>query len=91
MHEKDEILIRNYRLCFGSPAGRAVLEDLAVFCHFRVPLQATGGVLDPNNLLVAEGARHVFLRIVNFMNLTQDQILALHGRRQFVMEEEDAA
>jgi hypothetical protein len=91
MNRKDEQLIGFYRQCFGSVAGREVLADLMQFCHFRVPLQTSGNVPDPNALLVAEGARHVFLRILTIMCLTQDQIIELYSGKRFQLEEEDAA
>jgi hypothetical protein len=90
--EETEAVSRAFRLCFGSPAGRDVIDNLMVFCHFRTPLQASGSVLDPNALLVAEGKRQVFLHILKAMKLTHDQILAVYRRERFAIEEdEDAA
>lgn len=91
MSQEDVALVRSYRLCFGSPAGREVLSDLMQFCRFRIPLAPPNAIIDPNSVFMAEGARQVFLRIITIMSLSHEQIIALYGGQRFVMEEEDAA
>ena len=91
MGPKDDTKVRAYRLCFGSPAGREVLNDLMEFCNFNTALAYREGHIDANSILMQEGARQVFLRIINLATLTQEQIIALYGRQHFRLEEEDAA
>lgn len=73
----NDELQRAYRICFGSPAGQAVLADLAPFTNaaetcFRADARAQA---------LEEGKRLVWLRIQQFMNLTQEDILQLALRR----------
>lgn len=74
---ENEKLIRDYKLCFGSPAGESVMLDLMKFCRFRRPLISTGEPMD--RIPIHEGRREVFLRIMNFMALSPEQIMALYG------------
>jgi hypothetical protein len=90
MSQADQALVRAYRLCFSSPAGREVLKDLMQFCHFRVPL-AVRDPVDPNDVLLAEGARQVFLRVITIMTLSSEQITSLFGGQQFSMEDDNDA
>jgi hypothetical protein len=64
-----------YRLAFGSPAGQLVLDDLAQFCH------ANKSVWNENRRLtdVAIGHHEVFLRILQHLNLSPDQLLTLYN------------
>jgi len=91
MSETDAALVRSYRLCFGSPAGREVLKDLMQFCHFRRPLALRDVPVDANDVLLAEGARQVFLRVITIMSLSGEQITALFGGRPFSLEDDDNA
>jgi hypothetical protein len=91
MNEKDKATIRNYRLCFGSPAGREVLTDLMQFCRFRVPLAEPGEPMDIHAVMLREGARMVFLRIITMMTLNTDELTRLFGGERLDVEEEDAA
>jgi hypothetical protein len=93
MNAQDEALIRAYRQAFGSPAGREVLNDLMKVCRFRVPLQARPGIeaVDPNSILMAEGARMVFLRIISMLKLDIEQTNALVAGQRFNLEDQDAA
>jgi hypothetical protein len=88
MNTKDEALLRSYRLCFGSPAGREVLHDLMQVCRFRVPLSPD---VDTNHLLMAEGARIVFLRIVSMLKLDLDATLNVAAGERFNLEEDQDA
>lgn len=71
-NEQNAQLISDYRACFGSPAGQRVLGDLMKFSHFRVPIDNQTG----------EGMRRVFLRIVNMVALSDEQLLLLYGKGQ---------
>lgn len=78
---KDKIdeLMRAYRLCFGSESGQIVMNDLMKFCCFRKEAETQ----------IDEGMRRAFLRIVNFVNLTDDQLYALYIGRNLVGELEN--
>jgi hypothetical protein len=90
--EKTEAMMRNYRLCFSSPAGQEVLLDLMRFCHFRRPFADRDSMVSPNSVLLAEGHRQVFLHIMDNFALHLDQIVALYsGQRVTPEENEDAA
>ena len=73
----NEQLIRAYRVAFGSPAGQQVLADLAPFCRAA----ETCFHADPRIHAALEGRREVWLRIQNFVHLTEDDILQLALRR----------
>lgn len=64
-----------YRLCFGSPAGSIVLADLHKFCR------AGASVFDTSVRLtdVAIGRHEVWLKIVQHLHLTEDQLLQLYN------------
>lgn len=67
-----------YQLAFGSPAGKAVLSDLARFCR------ANETCFHPDERLhaVAEGRREVFLRIQRHLNLNTQQLFDLYAPGQ---------
>lgn len=69
---------RNYQLAFGSPAGQAVLRDLAGFCR------AAETCFDQDQRIhaVLEGRREVWLRIERHLNLSSEQLFALLDGRQ---------
>ena len=67
----NEELQRSYRLAFGQPLAQSALADLMRFCCFRRPIETA----------TDEGKRQVFLRIVNMMHLTDQQLYALYGGR----------
>lgn len=78
VHQQNEELQRAFRLAFGSPAGQAVLADLAPFCRAA----ETCFHPDPRVHAVAEGRREVWLRIQQFLHLTEEDISQLAMRRQ---------
>ena len=51
----------DYRLVFGSEAGRRVLSDLARFAHMGHPSYVRGDALEP---AFREGERNAVLRIL---------------------------
>lgn len=68
---KNDELQRAYQLTFNSPAGQAVLLDLMAFGSFRIPISNT----------VDEGKRQVVLRIMDFSQLSMEQIQAAYRGR----------
>lgn len=77
IENENEQLRRSYALAFGSPAGQQVLADLAPFCRAAQSCFDA----DPRIHAVLEGRREVWLRIQNFMRLTDEEILQLALRR----------
>lgn len=66
---------RAYQQCFGSPAGKAVLEDLIKFCRGSESCWHP----DPRIHAALEGRREVFLRIEQHVNETSDQLAERYG------------
>lgn len=66
-----------YQLAFGSAGGRAVLDDLGVFCRARETCVIPG---DRDRTYVLEGRREVYLRIRDYLDLTPDQLVALNTK-----------
>ncbi len=69
----------DYQVALTSPAGQAVLIDLAKFCRAN----DTCFNEDARLHAVLEGRREVWLRIQKYLNLTPDQLYALHAGHQF--------
>ena len=63
---------RAYMLAFNTEAGKAILNDLAVFCRANETCVVPG---DRDRTYVLEGRREVFLRIRAHLDLTEDQLL----------------
>lgn len=67
----------NFRLGFGSPAGRQILADLHEFCHAS---QTTARLSDRDaayGMAIREGRRQVWLRIERAIDLTPEEQLAI--------------
>jgi phage-related baseplate assembly protein len=62
---------RAYMLAFKTPAGKAVLDDLAVFCRANETCVVPG---DRDRTYVLEGRREVFLRIQAHLDLALDDL-----------------
>lgn len=62
---------RAYMLLFKTPAGEAILADLAVFCRANETCVVPG---DRDRTYVLEGRREVFLRIKDHLDLAIDQL-----------------
>lgn len=77
MTPEEEDLVRAYRLVFNSPHGRVVLMDLMKFSKFRTDVKSD----------VDEGQRRVFLRILNFSQLTDEQLIRLYVGQQIQIGE----
>ena len=56
--QRLEQVKRDYREVFGTPAGKRVLEDIAIGCNFYRPLPT-----DPVDMGIAEGMRRAYLFI----------------------------
>ncbi len=67
----------NYQLTFGGPAGQEVLRDLMKFCR----AQETTFDPDPRVHAALEGRREVYLRIVQHLGLTSDELFELYSGR----------
>lgn len=76
---------QSFQVALRSPAGQNVLIDLAEFCR----ASETTFHKDARLHALLEGRREVFLRIVNFLNLTAEQIYLLSTGKQFNPREED--
>lgn len=72
---------RAYQLAFGSPAGKEVLKDLAVFCRARETciVADQGRPVDRERTLVLEGRREAWLRIQQHLNMTESELYSLFG------------
>jgi len=65
---------RAYKLAFTGVAGDAVLQDLARFCR------ANQSCFHPDERVSAlmEGRREVWLRIMEHLKLTEEQLANIH-------------
>lgn len=68
---------RAYKLAFGSPAGHAVLEHLAKFCHASETCYHD----DPRLHALTEGRREVWLVIQRYLHLTPEELFTLYSGR----------
>jgi hypothetical protein len=68
-----------YKRVFGTADGLQVLGDLRDFCHAGSSCVVVGknGQVDTHATMIAEGRREVFLRIIETLNLTDEQLLKL--------------
>lgn len=64
-----------YHQTFRTSFGEQVLEDLSKFCRAH---ESTFHA-DPRVHAVLEGRREVFLRIMEHLQFTDDQLYDLHG------------
>lgn len=63
-----------------KPEALELLADLENFCRFSKSTAHVGlkfGQVDPLAMAIAEGRREVFLRILNQLNLNQQELLRL--------------
>lgn len=63
---------QSYQLCLGSPAGKAMLEDLALMCRANESCFHA----DPRIHAVREGRREVWIRLTDFRDMTIDELYA---------------
>jgi hypothetical protein len=74
-HAQLEIIRGGYHALFNSPTGKQVLSDLTAYCHGRKT------TFDENDRRHAfnEGKRDVLMRIVEFANLSLEEIYHLRN------------
>lgn len=73
-----------YSLAFRSPAGADVLRDLAKFCRaFDTTFHE-----DARVHAALEGRREVFLRILQHLNLSVEEMFELYGGQYPIRNEE---
>ena len=83
-HLRD--VARAYRMCLLSPAGSEfILPDLAEFCGAHDPAPKSDDLFMQGR---AAGRRDLWLRIQNFLHLTDDELAALYAGRP-VMRRDD--
>ncbi len=63
---------RAYQFAFGTPAGKAVLDDLATFCRRDETCVVPG---NRDKTYVLEGRRETYLRIQQYLELTPEQLV----------------
>lgn len=68
----------NYQLAFNSPAGKAVLKDLARFCRATKPVWSD----DQRHHARLTGRNEVFHRIAQNLHMTPEQLYTLYGGPQ---------
>jgi hypothetical protein len=68
---------RAYMLALKTPAGEAILSDLAVFCRANETCVVPG---DRDRTYVLEGRREVYLRIKDHLDLAIDQLVEKYTR-----------
>ena len=77
-----------YKLTFNNEkfpyAGKLVLQDLAKFCRAN----ETCFDADPRLHAVLEGRREVFLRIVNHLKMTPEELFNLSNRLPVSIQQE---
>jgi hypothetical protein len=66
-----------YRKTFGSPEGKTVLADLLITCCVLDPAGGTepGQPVDPNRIVLNEGARNVGLRVLKLLGVKPHEIV----------------
>ena len=65
---------RDFQVIFRTPAGERVLEALSVFCRARETCLVPG---DRDRTAALEGRREVFLYIMEWINLSPEEIYQL--------------
>ncbi len=68
---------RAYFNIFRSPDGQIVLQDLAKFCRAN----ETTSHETPTGMATLEGRRQVFLRIIEHLHKTPEELYELYGGR----------
>lgn len=74
-----------YTLTFRSPAGAEVLRDLAKFCRANT----TTFHADVRVSAALDGRRDVFLRILQHLNLSVEEMFDLYGGQYPVTQKEE--
>lgn len=71
--KRQALKVNDYKTCFSTPAGRRVLYDLMMNCHFQSSTMAK----DAHDVIFREGERNVVLRILTQMNTSIEKIKTL--------------
>jgi hypothetical protein len=66
-----------YRTTFKGPVAKTVLKDLAFFCRAHESTHET----DPRDAAKLDGRREVWLRIQQYLQLTDEQLWDLYVKR----------
>jgi len=69
---------QQYLQTFDNEAGKEVLADLAKFCRAN----ETTFHPDPHVRCQLDGRREVWLRIANHLNLSDEELYELYGRKK---------
>jgi len=77
---------RAYQLCFSSPAGNVVLQDLVKFCRAAETCVVPN---DRDRTLLLEGRREVILRINQHLHLNSQQLFDLFNGKNILTENKD--
>jgi hypothetical protein len=72
-----------YRQVFGTPEGRAVLDDLFRFCRVGQPVIAPGDQITTG---FNDGMRRVALRIAKLTNMTDAEIMRMVNQPEEVLD-----
>lgn len=70
---------QQYKDTFNTPQGKEVLRDLAKFCGQNNPTYVPG---DSHASAYKEGMRRVFLRIQQFVNLSEKDLHTILNQPQ---------
>lgn len=74
-----------YQLTFGgSVANQSVLQDLATFCRANETCAVPG---NHDATMLLEGRREVWLRIMQHLNLTGEQLALLYNGQNYKPKE----
>lgn len=66
-----------YQTTFGSVGGKTVLDDLASFCRAHETCIVPG---DRDRTCILGGRNETWLRIRQYLELTPEQLVALHTK-----------
>ncbi|MGE3283781.1 MAG: hypothetical protein AB7H90_03275 [Alphaproteobacteria bacterium] len=76
---------RAYQVAFRSPSGAIVLNDLAKFCRATSPTWGS----TPEETARYVGRNEVWHRIMQHLNLTEDELFATYGGKFPITQVDD--
>jgi len=74
----------NFKVALGSPAGQTVLRDLGEFCRAYESAAVAG---DRDKTMILVGRREVWLRIQQYLELTDAQLLSIRSGKDIIINE----
>lgn len=77
-----------FRTTFGSITGQLVLRELADYCY-ATTTTLDAEHTDPSVAMAREGRRQVFLRIMEKMRLSPDELYDLYGGKTIQILDND--